>query len=427
MSDATPRFGPGQLRMGRTTGFRLIASLALALVLWGWVTIQQDPPTTISPTVALRSPELEPPLQIVDDLADVTVRVALEGPRSVVLAVQPEAMAPHLELGEVDGPGNYTVPIAVTAPDAVDIRSIEPSRLSIVVDETIAASFRIDAQPVAPDDGLRRIGDVEPNPSSVTVTGPKRYVEQVARVVLEVDIGERATTFTDLFLAEAVDELGQPITGVEVRPQRIEATVPIEARGRAVPVLVQTAGNPATGYEAVDREAIPPMVLLDGPDAAIDQIVSVSTAPVRIEGATAPVRQAVTLTGLPADVTVVGPIGGNIDALVQIVPRTTTQTLTEQAVEVTDLAPGLTAEVEPGRVRVDVYAAQELLAGLRAGDVVPRVSAAGLGPGTHRVPLDVAVPAGVQWLGTEPADVTLSIRAALGTPVASPIASEPPG
>ncbi len=60
---------------------------------------------------------------------------------------------------------------------------------------------------------------------------------------------------------------------------------------------------------------------------------------------------------------------------------------------------------------------EETLATLRAGDVVPRVSAAGLGPGSYQVPLEVAVPAGVQPLGSEPPQITVTVRAApAGTP-----------
>jgi YbbR domain-containing protein len=102
--------------------------------------------------------------------------------------------------------------------------------------------------------------------------------------------------------------------------------------------------------------------------------------------------------------------------------RGTAQTLTDQAVAVTDLAPGLAATVEPATVDVQIFAAEDTLVALRAGEIVPQVSAAGLGAGTYELPLEVSVPAGVQWLGTEPATVAVTIGSAPGggTPVASP-------
>jgi len=421
VSESTSRFPLAGLRISTATLVRLAASFVLALLLWGWVTIQQDPPTVGTyPNRPLEVPELPPDLQIVDALDDVTVRVELEGPRSVVREIGAEEVRPRLDLSGVDDPGDYTVPIEVVAPDAVEIREVDPPRLPIVVDQTVTESFQVEADIEPPGGGPRRVIGVDSETSDVTVTGPRRYVERVAQVVLPIEIGDRTTTFTDRFEPVARDAAGQPVTEVAIRPQRIEATVSIEARGRSVPVLVQTAGEPAPAYQVVDREAIPDMVLLDGPEEVLEQILSVSTAPVRIEGATAPVRQAVGLTGLPEGVTVVEPAGGNVDAVVQIAPRATTQTLTALPVEVADLAPGLVAEVVPNAVAVDVYAPEAMLATLRAGDVVPRVSAAGLGPGNYQLPIEVAVPAGVQPLGTDPPQVAVTIRA---EPAASPTPS----
>jgi YbbR domain-containing protein len=421
VSDSVSRVPFAGLRLPMATLVRLVASFALALLLWGWVTIQQDPPTNIPyPNLPLQVPELASPLQIVDELGDVSVRVELEGPRSVIREVSADEVRPSLDLSGVDGPGDYTVPIEVAVPDAVEVREVDPARLSIVVDETVSMSFPVEADTGPPAGGPRRVSAVDLETSDVTVSGPRRYVERVARVVLPIEIGDRTTTFTDRFEPVARDAAGQPVTEVAIRPQRIEATVSIEARGRSVPVLVQTAGEPAPAFQVVDREAIPDMVLLDGPEEILEQILSVSTAPVRIEGATAPVRQAVGLTVLPEGVTIVEPAGGTVDAVVQIAPRATTQTLTALPVEVVDLAPGLVAEVAPNAVDVDVYAPEVTLATLRAGDVVPRVSAAGLGPGNYQLPIEVAVPAGVQPLGTDPPQVAVTIRAA---PAASPTPS----
>ena len=201
----------------------------------------------------------------------------------------------------------------------------------------------------------------------------------------------------------------------------------VEARVRSVPVLIQTIGDPAQGYEVGDRVANPDMVVLDGPEDAINDIVSVSTAPVMIDGATEPISQTVGLEGLPAGVQVVDPPDGNVVVVVQVRPRGTTQTVTAQGVEVTDLSPGLVASVDPAVVDVEIFAAEDTLAGLRADEIVPRVSAAGLGPGTYQLPLAVSVPAGVQWLRTDPTAATVTIRLGDGTPVTSTAPEPGPG
>ena len=53
-----------------------------------------------------------------------------------------------------------------------------------------------------------------PEVSEVTVSGPKRLVDNVARVVLPVDIGDRTDDFTADFVPVALDAAGQPIPEV---------------------------------------------------------------------------------------------------------------------------------------------------------------------------------------------------------------------
>ncbi len=397
---------------------RLGISLLLALLLWGWVTTQRDPTETREfGSVPIVAPTLPEPYQIAGDLG--AVSLSLEGPRSAVASITRADLRPSLDLTEVTGPGSYTVPITVPLPAPVRIRQMDPQRLAIVVDETGSRTMPLTVQVVPPDDTSRRPGAVRPEYSEVTVSGPLRLVDEVAQVVLPIEIGERANDFTGQFIPVAVDANGQPIPEVDVRPRRIIADVEVVARGRSVPVLIQTIGNPAPGYEAVDRVVTPPTVLLDGPDSVLDDIVSVVTEPVSVEGAMAPVSARVGLAGLPEGVHVVEPTDGQVSVVVQVRQRGVTQTLNNQPVVVTDVGPGLAARVQPSEIAVVIFAGEDTLATLRAGAVRASVSAAGLEPGTYQLPLSVAVPAGVQWIRTEPDVVQVVVTRAgeVATPV----------
>jgi len=410
------------VRLPTGTVLRLLSSFVLALLLWGWVTERQDPPVPrIFTNVPLEEPQVEPPLQIVDDLSDVAVRVVVEGPRSLAQDLIDDDLQPRLDLSQVDGAGTFTVPVRVSLPNGVRVDRITPRQLTIQVDATANKSFRLDPVVIPFDDDSRRVGEIVPGVTEVTVSGPQQIVAEVAQVVLPVEIGEQTSDFTATIAPEARTQADELITGVQIQPERVEVLVPVEARGRSVPVLIQTAGAPAQGYEVVDRVAIPDMVVLDGPPELVDEVVSLSTAPIGIEGATEQISRSVGLATLPPGVTVVEPADGNIEVVVQIRPRGATQPLTDQTVTVTDLGPGLTAAVEPATVDVEIFASEDTLAALEAGDVVPQASAAGLGPGRHRVALEVSVPAGVQWLTAEPEAILVTIAAG-GTPEATPTA-----
>src|SRR5918997_3314773 len=229
--------------------FRAVASLALAFLLWAWVTTQRDPPETrVFADLTLQAPVLPEPLQIAGELPPVTIEVI--GPRSVVDRVSRAGLRPSLDLSEVTGPGSYQAEVEVELPAAARIDSVTPARVPLVVDETASRTMHLDVAPAQIDDPTRRIGEIVPEVSEVTVSGPMRLVDNVAQVVLPVDIGERTDNFSLDFVPTALDGAGQPIPEVAVLPSRVMTTVEVEQRGRAVPVLVQTVGNPEQGYES---------------------------------------------------------------------------------------------------------------------------------------------------------------------------------
>ncbi len=410
--------------------FRAIASLALAFLLWAWVTTQRDPPETrVFAELTLTDPTLPEPLQIAGELPTVTIEVL--GPRSVMDRVSRAGLRPTLDVSQITEPGTYNAQIDVDLPAAARVTNITPSRVALVVDETGSRTIHLDVQPAPLDDPTRRVGEIEPAVSEVTVSGPRRLVDNVARVILPVDIGDRTDDFTTDFVPVALDGSGQPIPEVTILPGRVSTAVEVDQRGRSVPVLVQTIGNPAQGYEIVGSVANPATVLLDGPDEALANILSVVTAPIDVEGATDTVNVRTALQALPEGVRVVNPPDGSVVGVIQIRRRGVTQLLSDLPVTVTNVPSGFTATVEPAAVGVVVFASEDTMASLSGSDMSTSVSAAGLGAGRHQLRPSVTVPPEVQWLRTEPevVVVTLTRDSGAATPIAeeeSPTAEEDP-
>jgi YbbR domain-containing protein len=400
---------------------RLGVSLILALLLWGWVFVREDPlEPRVFAEVVLQEPDLPGDLRVFGELGDVTIEI--EGPRSIVANIGRNEIKPRLDLSELQAPGAYSAQVTVDVPEPVKVIRIDPGQISVIVDIPVTRRFDLAIQRPTLVDVTRRIGDVLPQVSEVAVSGPKGRVDQVERVVLPIEIGDRTSSFTSQFKPIAEDAEGQQIPEVTIAPDPIATSVQVEARGRVVPVLIQTFGSPAEGYEVVDRVVNPASVLLDGPDEALAELVSVSTAPVGIESATQTVTRRVGLMGLPRDVRVVEPANAQVDVVIQIRKRGSVQSLAGQPVVVLDVSPGLEAIVDPSTITVVVFAADDTLATLRAGDVTPHVSVAGLGPGVYEVAPVVSLPPEVQWIRTEPETVRIIIQLA----AASPPAPTPP-
>jgi YbbR domain-containing protein len=408
----------------RDVVFRAIASLALAFLLWAWVTTQRDPPDTrVFADLTLADPALPEPLQIAGELPTVTIEVL--GPRSVMDRISRAGLRPVLDVSQVAEPGTYNADVAVDLPAAARVTNITPSRVALVVDETASRTIHLDVQPAPLNDPTRRVGEIEPAVSEVTVSGPRRLVDNVTRAVLPVDIGDRTDDFTVEFVPVALDAAGQPIPEVAILPSRVSTAVEVDQRGRSVPVLVQTIGNPAQGYEIVGSVANPATVLLDGPDEALANILSVVTAPIDVEGATDTVNVRTALQALPEGVRVVNPPDGSVVGVIQVRRRGVTQLLSDLPVTITNVPDGFTATVEPAAVGVVVFASEDTMASLSGSDMTTSVSAAGLGAGRHQLRPSVTVPPEVQWLRTEPevVVVTLTRDGGAATPVAE---DEPP-
>lgn len=405
--------------------FRAAASLALAFLLWAWVTTQRDPPETrVYADITLQPPTLQEPYQISGELPPVTIEVI--GPRSVVDQVSRAGLKPTLDVSQISGPGNYQAQVVVDLPPAARISSISPARVDLVVDERVTRTMHLDVLPLQIEDPTRRLGVVEPAVSEVTVSGPKRLVDNVARVILPIDIGDRIDDFTADFVPAALDEAGQPIPEVAILPSRVTTAVEVDQRGRSVPVLVQTVGNPAQGYEVVGSVANPATVLLDGPDEALANILSVVTAPVDIDGESQTVNVRTALQDLPDGVRVVNPVDGSVVAVVQIRQRGVTQLLNAIPLTVVNVPEGFTATIEPTSLGVVVFASEEAMASLSGGDISTSVSVAGLGAGRHQIRPSVMVPPEVQWLRTEPEVVVVNLTPDRATPAGRPIRQATP-
>jgi YbbR domain-containing protein len=405
---------------------RLASSLVLALLLWGWVTTREDPETTRTySNVTVEVGELNGNLVVVSALPNAQIR--LIGPRSVMEDIETTDVSARLDLDSVDKPGIYNVSIIVSAPDGVWRRQSTPARMQIQVEESVAKQFSIVPE-VAGDVGPnRRVGQIVPEVSDVTVRGPSSVVARVARVVLPVTIGSQTRDFVGSFTPEARDKDGQAVTEVSISPASITATVPIEAAGKSIAVFTQLVGTPAPGLDVLDRAVNPSTVLVEGPKELLDSLVFVQTQPVDITGATGPVSRRVGLEGLPEGVRVIDPADGRVEVSVQIGQRGVRQELPGLQVDVINLGSELLADVTPGDVTVVVVTSADVLAQLKAEDLIVQVDVSGLGPGEHLLRPIVSLPPNVQWISTDPAVVAVTIRqVAAATSNASPVASPAP-
>lgn len=411
-------------RPDRGTVIRLLLSLLLAILLWGWVTNLVDPPTTRAfPNIPVAVGSIGEGLVVVTEPPTATVRVS--GPESSVSGLSSGDINLALDLDGVEGPGTYEVPIRVVNPSSSRDYEITPSRVAIVVERSATRSMPITFTPLIPADSNRRVGQLVPSHTEVTVTGAESIVNSIASMVVEIEIGSRTADFTATFPVYAIDSQGNriPENQITITPPFVEVTVPIRTSGKEVAVYVPLSGVPADGFEYVDRTISPEIAIIDGPADVLANITYVETEPVDLTGATETISKDVAIVGLPAGVTLVSPEDGTVTVIAQIRQRGLQQTVPGITIEVAGLTPGLVAEVNPREAVVVVTASQDQLAGLVEGGLQVVVNVSGLGPGTYELEPQVSLPPGVEWSSLEPSIVEVTIASLSGTPAASPPAT----
>lgn len=389
---------------------RFVVSLVLAALLWGWVTQLQDPLTTrVFPQVPVEAANLPDTLQVVSSLP--TAEVRLTDASSRVRAIEAADVSVQIDASNIQEPGTYRVPLIVSSPD-VNERAVEPREISIQVDDRVTRVFPLTITNVSEGDQTRSIETASPEVSQVTISGPSSAVDRVVSVVLPVSLGEEVNDYDGMFTPYAVDASGQPITEVEIEPSDVRTRVEVQTRGKSVSVIPNTMGTPPEGYSIEQRRAIPDTIVVDGPPEVLADLLFVNTEAVDVSNATESFSTRVGLADLPEEVRVIDASGGTVEVRIAIVSTTqTSQSLSALRVEQIGLESGLSVEIDPAQVSLQVSAPIEILQAMRAEDIKVFVDLTGLGPGTYTLQPEVLVPQGATWLGNEPSSVTVTIRA----------------
>lgn len=405
-----------QERVTATQLARFGLSLVIALFLWGWVTVRQDPVETQRyAEIVITAPELPGTAQIVTSLP--RANVSITDVSSALDRISRSDIAVTLDTTPVDGPGSYELDVIVNTTRSVrDIR-VSPDAVRVEVENVVSRNFPLSIESQVLTEDARRIADVRPEVSEVTVSGTESNVNRIARVVLPVAVQNQTTSFVEMIEPYAIDDGNQRIQEVSILPAHVRTEVQLERSGKTVSVVPQITGAPAEGFIVQQQVAIPATVIVDGPEELLNELLFVYTEPVDISGATRSISEDVELEPLPEGVTLVEPANDALEVRVSIAATGgQSNVIPDMEIEVVGLRDGLTASVDPESVDVSISAPPDALNALQASDISAVVDVAGLGPGVYTLDPEVIVPENVTVTRLEPNRVIVIVSGPDGTP-----------
>ncbi|MEX2247926.1 MAG: CdaR family protein [Dehalococcoidia bacterium] len=391
-----------------------VLSVALALVLWLYVTERENPTEERFFNRAITVSFVNVP----DDLALAnaslsSVRVQVEGPEDELADLSVDDFEATADLGGLaSGDAEAVVDVRLSN-DRVNVTTVQPATARVTLEELRSKEVPVRVSLVgSPQQGFD-ITDQQVSPERTTISGPQSLVERVDSAVAEVVITGLRVDFTDERVAlHPRDARGGEISRVSVEPETARVEVDLEQREFSQGFLVNptVSGEPAEGYNVTGVSVEPRLVLVIATIdvlQSIDAVRGIPTDEVSVADARGEVSRAVRLV-LPA--------GARAEGVTTVEVRVGVAAAQGQfsfsiVPEILNLGPGLVAT--PAEAVIVTLAGEvPLLRNLTPESIVVTVDAGALAAGVYSLPLRVQPPEGTIILRVAPEQLGIALTPA---------------
>lgn len=364
-------------------------AFALAVAVWISSVTSADPNQ-------MRALEAPVPIEIIGQPANLVfsesipkeVEVSLRAPASVwkIIEADPQVVRAILDISSLSS-GEHSLDLQIqvdTRP--VQIVSVTPKTISFILEPLITKPMDLDVRISGEVAIGYQVGEISLEPVSVIVSGAQSRVQEVTRARVSVDLNRIRENYDQFIKVEALDERGQPVSGVTVSPESVHVVLPVTQQGgyRDVAVKVTTLGRVASGYRLTDISVSPPVVTIYSEDPALVNSLPgvLETQPLDLQNAQDDITTRLKLS-LPAGISVIGEQTVLVQAGVS--PIESSVTLSGQRIEIIGLDSDLNVQISPTSVDIILSGPLPILDTLTRQSVRVTVDLTGLGEGTYQL------------------------------------------
>lgn len=263
-----------------------IFSLIIAIILWSYVMGIEDPEQEWeikNMTVSLTNiSALDKQGLVVMEPSEVTVNVKLTGKRS-----DREKFIQKNILSQVDlsgyNEGQVKVPVYVRLADqstSVRLVSWEPKEILFNFEKIVERDRTVTIKTSGNLAENYVIGDIGTKSQSITIKGPRSWVNEVAEVVAYVDLEGRNASDNVPVPIKLLDDEGNDVRGVEKYPSTIDVSIPI-FRTKTLPIELITQGELPQNYAITEISINPSSIAIKGSND-IESLTKIDTKPIDI-------------------------------------------------------------------------------------------------------------------------------------------------
>jgi len=395
-----------------------IAAVAVVLATLLWVAVTNEENPTLRREVPFQVPVAEinvPHSYVVGITTPDRVSVTITGARDRVSSVKPEDLIVRIDLGGAVTGGPANQPLHYNVPAQVSVRQrgvqaeVAPQSIQVTLEPEVRRTVpvrvhTIDDLPAGFD--MAELPVVQP--AQATIAGAKENVDLVAEAMADVKLNGLTVNIEKPFSLDPRDSEGHSIGHVTIEPK--QASVNLKVRQvlftRQFMVDPRIRGRPAPGYGVGAVQAQPATVNVTGSLDSLNQVSTLPTQDVDVEGATSDVVRTVNVQLAPgltapdpkASIVVRVPIQAQAGpGSIGVAPR------------VVGVGSGLSASLQTPTVVVNMTGPLPFLLRVTSADIVATVDASGLGAGVYRLEPKVGLPPGIQVDGIVPDRVGLTL------------------
>lgn len=196
-------------------GLKLI-SLALAVALW--LAVSGQSPTEVAIDVPIEFENIPSNLEIGSENIP-RAQVRLRGPERAISGLRTSDVRAAIDLtGAAPGQRTFNLTQNVTYPHQLDVTQVTPSHLQLTFDTRLTRQVAVHPRVVGTFADQYTIGNMQANPSVVTINGPRKRVEAVDAAITDpVDASGTVDQATFLTHAYVSDPMVQVVNSGPVR------------------------------------------------------------------------------------------------------------------------------------------------------------------------------------------------------------------
>ncbi len=387
-----------------------IVSVALSVMLWFYVM------GDINPELTTTIDNIDVELLNVEELSqsglemigqkDYVVQVEVKGRRNEVYKVTSENIKINADVMGFKS-GINSVPLEISVPTGVKLMDFTPKQIKIELDRIVQKQ-----KPVEIIRTNRHLEGFMTNAPTVEieevlVAGPESFVNNVEKVIGEIDIGGLTEPVSQNVPLRAVDAEGNEVVGVSIGQAYTMVYLNVY-RFASIPVVADIIGEVDENYRVVSVSVIPETIQLQGDNNAIEVEESIKTESIDVSGLTESIEVEVPI--IITDGLTVSYQNGLVRVIVEVEPIKIKEIiLNSDSIVIENLGTGLITNLPKidKDITVKIRDLESVLETVNHSDIALSVNLEGLEAGIHEVVIDSKVN---EFIGYEVIPKTIEIE-----------------